>query len=254
MNITQAGLSDLPDILALLNGAADRLHARGLDQWPVPFGADRIGPLVERGEFLIVRDDGMPAATAAVSAEGDTDFWSPRELAEPASYVGKAARAPEYPGIGKILLRWVTDAAHERGDRWVRLDAWRTNTRLHAYYCARGWDYVRTVEAPGRNSGALFQRLALSDPEAREAFTGGASLPAVTRVSAADPLGVYPAGTPVVTQDWQRGEVTGVYGPDYGYGVTRRRAGLGRPAVAYRVRMDDGSEVIAGEEAITEAR
>jgi len=40
----------------------------------------------------------------------------------------------------------------------AQLDAWRDNEGLHAYYRDRGFTHLRTVEAEGRRSGALFQR------------------------------------------------------------------------------------------------
>jgi hypothetical protein len=48
--------------------------------------------------------------------------------------------------------------ARARGDQWVRLNCWTTNTLLHAYYEANGYEHIRTVDVPGRMSGALFQR------------------------------------------------------------------------------------------------
>ncbi len=178
MILSRATCADLEDVLGLLNGAAERLHGRGISQWPCPFGAGRIGPLIARGEVLLAREEDVPVVTGAVSADGDPDFWSPCELAEPASYVSKVARADGFPGAGEWLLRWITDAAAERGDTWVRLDAWRTNPRLHAYYAARRWYHLRTEDVPGRNSGALFQRLALPDPQARAWLQGDVRLPA----------------------------------------------------------------------------
>jgi hypothetical protein len=35
---------------------------------------------------------------------------------------------------------------------------WKTNIRLRDYSLRQGFQPVRTVEAPGRGSGALFQR------------------------------------------------------------------------------------------------
>jgi hypothetical protein len=45
----------------------------------------------------------------------------------------------------------------------LRLDAWRTNEALHAYYRKAGFQHVRTVEYPHRGSGALFQRATSQD-------------------------------------------------------------------------------------------
>jgi hypothetical protein len=172
MTIERATVDELASVLQVLNEAAERVHARGLDQWPHGFDADRIGPYVALAEMWLVRDTGGRAvATVRVTADADPDFWGASEAAELALYVSKLARVPDAaPGTGELLLRWVTDHAASLGYTWVRLDAWRTNTGLHEYYRARGWDVVRTVQLPHRRSGALFQRSARPDPEARAMF------------------------------------------------------------------------------------
>jgi hypothetical protein len=43
---------------------------------------------------------------------------------------------------------------------WVRIDTWRTNTRLHAYYERLGFKRLRTEVPPHRRSGWLAQRSA----------------------------------------------------------------------------------------------
>jgi hypothetical protein len=173
MTIERAGIGDLDDVLGVLNMAAAELHRKGLDQWPHGFTADRIYPYVANAEMWLVRDgNGRPAATIRAAADADPDFWTPAEAAELAQYVSKMARTPDAkPGTGTMLLRWITDRAAQLGYSWVRLDAWRTNTGLHQYYADRGWTWLRTVAAPGRQSGALFQRPALPDPAAQAAFT-----------------------------------------------------------------------------------
>jgi GNAT superfamily N-acetyltransferase len=169
---TPAGL---PEVLAVLREAQDWLHGQGYDQWPdgsPNFGPERVGAQIGRGEFWLAADGRGPVATIAVSREGDPGFWTPAELAEPAVYLSKAAvvrrRAGE--GIGALMLRWAGDKAARGGAKWLRLDAWRTNTALHAYYRSQGWAYLRTEHTPGRNSGALFQRPAVEDPQARAAL------------------------------------------------------------------------------------
>ena len=97
-------------------------------------------------------------ATTILSDDGDTDFWTPQELTEPAFYVSKVAAVDGYPGLGSALLDWCGWQAARRGGELLRLDAWRTNPDLHRYYLTRGFRHVRTVEVPGRNSGALFER------------------------------------------------------------------------------------------------
>jgi len=236
MTIDRAGTDNLADVLAVLNGAADQLHARGLDQWPAGFGAERIGPYLARGEMWLVRDeDGQAVATVRAIADADPDFWTSAESRDLALYVEKLARTPKAPpGTGTMLLRWITDRAASLGYSWVRLDAWRTNTGLHRYYLDRGWTYLRTVEAPGRRSGALFQRPASPDPEARAAFgpPPSAWLAPGTRV---DVSRHGPQGTGTIIALYSPAGLGEVPGPD-DYGIL--------PSAGYWVQLDGGGEVL----------
>ena len=181
MTIERATIADLPDVLALLNDAAAWLRSRGLDQWPHGFSAARIGPMIARGEVWLAREGGRAVGTVTISGEADPDFWTSAESRELAVYVSKLAvsRADVGVGLGALLLRWAVDYAARLGCDWARLDAWRTNAQLHVYYRRQGWEQVRIVSLPHRRSGALFQRPALPDLEAREAFTfaGALALP-----------------------------------------------------------------------------
>jgi GNAT superfamily N-acetyltransferase len=157
--------TDLGQVLDLLNAASHWIKSQGGDQWGAGFGADRIGPMVARGEVFLVYEDDVPIATCAASPNGDTDFWTPEELAEPALYISKIAIARDQAGsgLGAMLFRWFGDRAYRRGAHWVRVDVWRTNADLRDYYLRTGWTYLRTVERAHRRSGALFQRPAAID-------------------------------------------------------------------------------------------
>lgn len=170
--IRPAAADDLADVLALLNDTSRWLKSRGLDQWGNGFEPDRIGPMVDRREVYIVHDGDTPIATAAASRAGDTDFWTPTELADNAVYLSKVtiARNRAGEGLGTLLFRWLIDRAARDGIALVRLDAWRTNRDLHAYYKQTGWTYIRTVEREHRRSGALFQKPAGLDLDGWMAF------------------------------------------------------------------------------------
>lgn len=171
--IRPATADDLNDVLALLNATGRWLKSRGLDQWGNGFGPERIGPMIDRREMYIVHEDAESIATAAMSTDGDTDFWTPTELADNAVYLSKVTvtrdRAGE--GLGEMLFRWLVDRAARNGADIVRLDAWRTNQDLLGYYERTGWSYIRTVEREHRRSGALFQKPAALDNDAWIAFT-----------------------------------------------------------------------------------
>lgn len=172
ITIRLATAADLDDVLTLLNETSADLKARGIDQWRDGFGPERIGPMVDRREVYIIHDGETPIATAAASVEGDADFWTPAELDDNAIYLSKVtvARDRTGEGLGAMLFRWLVDRAARDGIELVRLDAWRTNSDLHAYYEATGWSYVRTVERDWRRSGALFVKPAALDAEAWMAF------------------------------------------------------------------------------------
>jgi GNAT superfamily N-acetyltransferase len=256
LSVRKAETADLPVVHGILHSVAGWLHERGYDQWPdesPSLGPQRLGGQIERGEMHLVLRHGEPAGTIALSAHGDRDFWLPHELAEPAVYVSKAAVLREHAGagMGALVLRWAVDQADATGARWVRLDAWRTNTALHAYYARQGWAHVRTVSPAGRNSGALFQRLALPDTAARGAVGGTASLPSLPHPLALSP---YPAGTGVLTQDWLAGTVVAAYGMDAGQGLDGSTgSGEGLPALAYAVRLESGSVITAAGADLTPA-
>jgi len=170
--IDLAVADDLAEVLALLNGVASWLTSQGINQWAAGFAVERIASIIERGEMYLVRQNGSAIATVTVSADGDADFWTAEELAEPARYVAKLATAREHAGqgLGELLLRWTIDLGARQGARWIRLDAWRTNQRLHDFYRDAGWSHLRTVELEHRRSGALFQHPAVADPQARSAL------------------------------------------------------------------------------------
>jgi GNAT superfamily N-acetyltransferase len=241
MSIRVARTADLGTVLDLLNGSAAWLRQLGEDQWARGFDAARIGPAVERGHTLLAEWHGEPVATVAVTPDGDTDFWTPAELLEPAWYVSKLAVSREHAGhdLGGWVLRKVTDQAAAAGMRWVRLDAWLTNTRLHQWYLARGWTQVRLEPVRDRRSGALFQRPAAADPAARRFFGPREMLERLTRPPLAE-------GTAVeVLPVHQRGHVEAVHLADYG----QPEAGPAPeyPQRSYTVRMADGSRRTCGD-------
>lgn len=168
--IRLATRDDLADVLDLLNAAASWLHAKGLDQWPDGFDSERIGPMIDRSEVFIACNGPTPVATVTVTDAGDPDFWTADELAEPSHYIAKLAVSRDHTGLGELLLRWTVDRAARTGVRWVRLDAWKTNPGLHAFYERAGWKHLRTVDLPHRRSGALFQTPAARDVQAHRAF------------------------------------------------------------------------------------
>jgi ribosomal protein S18 acetylase RimI-like enzyme len=242
--IQRATMDDLPDILGLLNNARAWLRDKGIEQWPNQFTEENVGPDVAMAEMWLVKVNEQPAATVRATANADPAFWAPDEAADLAIYISRLAvdRPGQHSGLGNLVLRWVTDYAARLGYKYVRLDCRRDNDSLQDYYRERGWRYLRTVPAPDRFSGALFERPAAADLEARDAFSP-------------PPSGWLDPGTPVTVQSetgTEHGTVLGIHVPwvdDEHTGST----GVVPFTPGYEIRLEDG-RLITAERRLVSAR
>lgn len=170
LRLEQATTGTVGDVLAVLSDAALWLRVdKGItDQWPPVFvaGGHRATQLAEeagQGRVHLVYRAGVPLATVTVTPWCDPDFahgWPDTDgdaLYVLRLAVTRTARA-EGLELGTALLEYAADLAAEQGVRRLRLDCSRTNTALHRYYERRGFHRVGEVAAPGRRSGALFER------------------------------------------------------------------------------------------------
>ncbi|GAA0645751.1 hypothetical protein GCM10010174_80970 [Kutzneria viridogrisea] len=163
MIIRQAVAEDASAILDLRRERRQWLQERGSDQWSVGLTEDgfldRVSQSINDGAtWVAVDDNGQVLACIAIDQWTNPGLWSDKELAE-AVIVHRmiTRRSAAGRGIGDMLLEHANRIAIASGRRWIRLDAWTTNTGLHRYYLDRGFRYVRT----GPNistSTALFER------------------------------------------------------------------------------------------------
>jgi GNAT superfamily N-acetyltransferase len=160
--IIEAEPSDLPRLLRFRTDTAAWLAPQGIDQWSNPFPPEHILASVEAGEvFLIKESPGAEAlATITLDQEADTRIWTVEEREESARYVHKLTvdRSVAGAGLGVRILDWAGDRAAREGAKWLRLDAWTTNPRLHKYYLRQGFRHVRTSPDPKVVSGWAAQR------------------------------------------------------------------------------------------------
>lgn len=159
--IRRAGLADVPVVLDLVAGATAWLAMRGSDQWQYSPRVDRIEGSAAAGELWLVDDAvGQPIATVTVDRNADPEFWDENDVPGDALYLHRLVvdRVAAGRHLGVAVLDWASRRAAAAGVRWLRLDAWASNTDLHRYYTDHGWIHVRTLTLPHRGSGALFQR------------------------------------------------------------------------------------------------
>ncbi|MFC9892414.1 GNAT family N-acetyltransferase [Nocardia sp. NPDC127579] len=165
--IRQATFGDLGTICRLRLQRTAWLTARGSDQWtvaghgkPIETFAHAVGRSLEAGESWIADCDGEAAGTITVNRHADPHLWSPCEL-EDAVIVHYMIVDLRFAGhrIGHHLLAHAGRLAHDQHRKWVRLDAWTTNTELHDYYRRAGFQ-LRRIAGPLATgpSCALFER------------------------------------------------------------------------------------------------
>nr|WP_192964719.1 GNAT family N-acetyltransferase [Streptomyces venezuelae] len=162
--IRPAGVADVPDLAGLRTEAEGWLQALGTDQWSDPeTGARAISKwraTIDDGRAWVISDPSGRTVGTVSRGPADRDFWRDEDEPESGFYVYKlmTSRSMAGKGLGSLVLDWSCRVATAEGRRWVRLDCWRTNRGLQAYYEQLGFEHVRT-EAPGhRKSGWLAQR------------------------------------------------------------------------------------------------
>ncbi|SCF90710.1 MULTISPECIES: GNAT family N-acetyltransferase [unclassified Streptomyces] len=178
MIIRTATTADVPRLKRFRTAAAAWLAARGSDQWSTPYPDELLLASVKAGHVYLVHDNPVtdPIATVTLDRQADPVLWTDTEAREAAFYVHKLTLAQPGggTGLGARLLDWCGDRAARAGATWLRLDAWTTNTRLHAYYQNLGFHHVRTVDAPeAYGSGWAGQRRAALRVTTIEEVRGG---------------------------------------------------------------------------------
>jgi GNAT superfamily N-acetyltransferase len=156
---------DIAAMHRLRTEAEQWLQAAGIQQWTDDYhdyAREVLRASVHAGSGWIVYGE-CAAVAATVTVNGpDPDFWDPEDDPQSALYLGKMIVARDHAGLqlGDSIMNWASLRAAAEGKLWTRLDVRRDNHRLHRYYLARGWVYVRTVDPPRRRteSGVLFQR------------------------------------------------------------------------------------------------
>lgn len=169
MIITPARMVDVDIIMAWRRERVGWLAERGEDQWSIPLPRSAVAATVSAGQTWMVWDDSEPLATITLTAYVDVDslwkpdrdpdaLWYPEDDPADALYAAKMMIPLRHAGsgLGGEMLDWAGGRAYDAGLTWLRLDAWTTNPRLHAYYIRQSFRHVRTVES--RVSGACFER------------------------------------------------------------------------------------------------
>jgi len=163
--LRQATPDERDVILELLGESIRWLQRMSIDQWATPWPDEerrneRITQNLAEGKTWLVLDGAAVAGTITVDPT-DSGIWPADRRAEKAVYVRKVIVGRQYAGLGlgARLFDWAADmAVHGYGARWIRVDVWTTNQRLHAYYRRLGFRFRDLADDPDYPSRALFER------------------------------------------------------------------------------------------------
>jgi GNAT superfamily N-acetyltransferase len=153
-------------IIGLIDAAAEWLRTKNTDQWEQPWPSEedrrhRILRDLIAGKTWIAWQDGIAAATITTD-RAVNPVWPAETRRDPAVYACRLVinRAFARQGLGAALLDWAGLRARRwYGARWIRVDVWTTNTRLHTYYQRQGFGFCGFSEAfQHYPAAALFQK------------------------------------------------------------------------------------------------
>ncbi|MER6334656.1 GNAT family N-acetyltransferase [Streptomyces sp. NPDC001034] len=155
---------DVPALLALRVEAEGWLRTKGTDQWSDPETGERAitkwRASIDEGRAWVVIGERDEVLATVSRGPVDRDFWTDADRPESALYLYKLIVSRKASGqqLGTRIIDWMSRLAALEGRSWVRIDTWRTNTGLHAYYERLGFRHVRTEAPHHRRSGWLAQR------------------------------------------------------------------------------------------------
>lgn len=166
LDLCRADENDHDAIVGLIEAAGQWLRrAKDTDQWAQPWRSEedrsnRIRRDLTAGKTWLLRDNGIAVATITTDPQ-DYPIWPPQRQRERAVYVRRLVVSREYGGrrLGSTLLDWAgLTARRGYGAEWIRVDVWRTNKELHAYYERQGFTSCGECTDPAYPSGSLFEK------------------------------------------------------------------------------------------------
>ena len=182
--LRRAGPDDYGAVIGLRTEAEEWLRTMPTDQWAQAWPSEdvleqRIRDAIRAGRTWIVWNGVVPVATITASPNHH-EIWPVENRRDPAVYIRRliVSRDRKYSGhgLGAQLLDWAgLRASREYGARWVRVDIWTTNRKLHSYYRDQRFEFCGFCEwIADYPSAALFQKpideiKPLEDPLFREA-------------------------------------------------------------------------------------
>ncbi len=144
-DVVRAQLSELDEVIAILEGARQWLLSRGIEhQWVHPFPKDWLAKQIQIHEVYLASKKDVTVGTLTIQ-HSDKETWG--EMSDDAGYIHQMAIRREYKGkgLGLQLLHWAEQRIISYGKKYIRLDCGSKNAKLCAYYEKAGYVFQRKV-------------------------------------------------------------------------------------------------------------
>ncbi len=139
IEIRKAYAEDFGAVLNILESAALKLLAKGVQQWDYPWNENELYGQIEQGEFYIAFADEAPAGCFGIKDFRNNTFTQDSN----GLYFYHLAVHPQYSGssLGKEMCRWVQNFAKAE-NRDIYFDCWAGNDFLKKFYSENGFEYI----------------------------------------------------------------------------------------------------------------
>lgn len=148
--------ASLAAFVAVHEEAAAWLQARGIDQWrPGEYTLATLQrELAEGHELYVARRDGVIAGGYTLQWD-DLENWEGQPPVAGYLHALCVRRADAGRGLGALMLDYAGQRVVGYGRPWLRLDCWKSNSVLRAYYERLGFNYQGIGD---HGWAALYQR------------------------------------------------------------------------------------------------
>lgn len=145
IDVQAATIEDSEAILALWQGSARWLQAKGINQWhPDYFRIEDVREHFRKGDAFFMARCGDDIVGTLYVCWSDPVIWGELDN-DDAGYIHRFAvsRAHQGSGVGEQLLRWAENYILGQGKNRIRLDCMADNERLNRYYVEHGYVHIR---------------------------------------------------------------------------------------------------------------
>jgi ribosomal protein S18 acetylase RimI-like enzyme len=114
------------------------------------FSREMVQTEIDENRQYKILVDGIVACVFAVTFN-DQLIWGERD--HDAMYIHRIVTHPAFRGYSfvKEIIKWAKVFAAESGIKFIRMDTWADNKKLHGYYTGCGFDYVGEVTMEKNN-------------------------------------------------------------------------------------------------------